>query len=81
MAGLDLSWRPDPILELRALGAGAVERAHQNFFKVDAEALLRLSDSVGVSLGYRLHALRFRQSANQSNLKFHGPSLGLEISF
>jgi hypothetical protein len=81
MAGIDLSWRVDPLLEVRAFGAGGFERARQNFFKIEGDLLFKPLDQVALSLGYRLHALRFLQSTNRSNLKFDGPTLGLELSF
>jgi hypothetical protein len=81
MAGIDLSYRVHPLLEVRAFGAGGFERARQNFFKVEGDVLFKPLDHVALSLGYRLHALRFLQSTNRSNLTFDGPTLGLEVSF
>jgi hypothetical protein len=81
MAGLDLSWRAAPSVEIRAQGVGAIQRAHQNFFKVEADALVSLGGSAALTIGYRLHAIRFRQSTNRSNIKFHGPTFGLEMTF
>lgn len=81
MAGAGVSWSAMAGVELRALGVGGIQRANQNFFKVEADALLHSAPGAAVAFGYRLHAIRFRQSSNRSNLKFHGPTLGLELAF
>jgi hypothetical protein len=81
MAGIDLAWKVGGGVELRALGVGGFERASQYFWKVEGDALLRIAESVSLTAGGRIQVIRFFQSTNQSNLKFFGPTLGIEIAF
>jgi len=81
LAGIDLLWKARSGLELRASGVGGYERASQYFWKAEGDALLEITGSVSLTAGYRIHVIRFFQSTNQSNLRFFGPTLGLEIAF
>jgi len=81
MSGLDLSWKVGGGMELRALAVGGFERASQYFWKAEGDALVRLGGSLSLTTGFRIHVIRFFQSTNQSNLKFFGPTMGVEISF
>jgi hypothetical protein len=81
LAGIDLAWKVGGGVELRALGVGGLERASQYFWKAQGDVLLRISGSVSLTAGYRIHVIRFFQSTNQSNLKFFGPTLGVEADF
>lgn len=81
MAGLDLSWKAANGLDLRASAAGGYERSSQYFWKAEGDALLRLAGPVSLTLGCRIDVIRFRQSTNQSNLKFFGPTLGVDVAF
>ncbi|HLY74038.1 MAG TPA: hypothetical protein VKU80_07950 [Planctomycetota bacterium] len=81
MAGFDLSWKVGGGMELRALGVGGFERASQYFWKAEADAVLGMNGSVSFTAGLRIHVIRFFQSTNQSNLKFFGPTMGVQVSF
>jgi len=81
MAGLDLAWKAASGCELRASAAGGYERSSQYFWKAEGDALLRLAGPLSLTAGCRIDVIRFHQSTNQSNLKFFGPTLGIEIAF
>ncbi|HEV3026138.1 MAG TPA: hypothetical protein VG457_01115 [Planctomycetota bacterium] len=81
LAGIDFLWKAGSGLELRASAVGGDERTSQYFWEAEGDALLWIAGSVTLTAGYRIHVIRFRQSTNQSNLKFFGPTLGLEIAF
>jgi hypothetical protein len=81
MAGLEVAWSPHPGVDIRGRAVGGVERSRQNFFDLEADALFRPVGGLSLFLGYRYHALRFLQSTNESDLRFQGPLLGVELSF
>lgn len=81
MAGVDVDWRILPPLDLQLRLLGGAERSEQYFYDLDARAQWNLGTAVGLTLGYRYQVLRFRQSTNQSDLRFQGPEFGLELRF
>jgi len=81
MTGVDVDWRPHPQVDLLFRALGGTERSRQYFFDLDARALWSPWKNVGVSLGYRYQAVRFRQSTNQSHFRFQGPEVGIDLRF
>lgn len=81
MAGLDLSWKAASGVELRASAAGGYERSSQYFWKAEGDVRLRLAGPLSLTAGCRIDVIRFRQSTNQSNLQFFGPTLGVDVAF
>jgi hypothetical protein len=81
LAGADTEMRLAPWLRAEALLLGGLTGSDRYFVEADAGLALQPASCVSVTLLYRFHEVRFHTSTNEADLRFHGPSVGLELRF
>lgn len=80
-AGIDVSWDFSDFLAVRGSAIGGVEGSGRSLLDLQIAMEVKVLKDVSLTLGYRLHELRFHQSTNQADLLYSGPILGLELRF
>jgi len=81
LAGSDLEASLAPWLRAEALLLGGITGSDRYFVEADAGLALRPASWASITLLYRFHEVRFHTSTNEADLRFHGPSVGLELRF
>lgn len=81
LGGIDVEERLSGILRLTLSLLGGADGADRFFIEAGAGARVQLLPPLSLTLGYRVHEVRFHTSTNEANVLFHGPSLGLELIF
>jgi hypothetical protein len=81
LGGIDLEAQLSGSFSLRFSILGGCDGGDRYFVEAEAGAGVRLIRSLALKAAYRVHDVRFHTSTNEANLLFHGPSLGLELTF
>lgn len=81
LAGVDGLWDVHENFSLRFLAVGGIETEGRHFYELEAGALLRLGNRIAFEVGYRLYQIHFQQSTNEADLRYYGPTLGVELRF
>jgi len=81
LAGIDGVVDLHESVAARFLVVGGAEGKGRMFIEAEAGVQFRLGGGTSLHAGYRWHLIHFRQSTNESDLLYSGPTLGLQIDF
>ena len=81
LSGVDVSARLEERFELQFSLLGGVDGADRNFLEIRGGLRVRIVPAVSLSAAYLLEEVQFHTSTNRADLRFSGPSAGVEISF
>jgi len=79
--GVDSSYEFLDGLAVRGSLLGGLTTSKRYFYDVQFGVEWKVSGNVSLTVGYRLHDVRFHQSTNEADLQYAGPTAGLELRF